>query len=252
MNLPSPSASIEFVRNSFPFPGYFEKKYLPKYVSTIEMIRNHSDLGSSILDFGSGAGEQIAMLSHQGFRCYACDDLQDSWHVEGDNTNLLKEFYQKHQVEFCHIQNGLPFSGMKFDLIMANHVFEHIHNSPRLLAVELLSRLKPGGLLLITVPNSVNLRKRIDVLRGRTNYPPYKDFFLHEGDVWRGHTREYSKGDLMQFAELLDLDVVKLMGVDHMLNKISGAKRLVHKMVSACFPFTKDSLLLLGRKQSEV
>ena len=55
--------------------------------------------------------------------------------------------------------------------------------------------------MLIEVPNAVNLLKRIKVPLGKTNYPPYEEFFTDAH--WMGHVREYSIGDLTALARLL-------------------------------------------------
>jgi SAM-dependent methyltransferase len=45
---------------------------------------------------------------------------------------------------------------------------EHWHRSPKALFHEALTWLRPGGLLVIGVPNCVNLRKRLTVPLGRS------------------------------------------------------------------------------------
>ena len=58
-------------------------------------------------------------------------------------------------------------------MVMSHDVLEHLHHSPRDLLNDLCELIKPNALLFITVPNAVNIRKRIDVLRGKTNLPDY-------------------------------------------------------------------------------
>ena len=83
---------------------------------------------------------------------------------------------------------------------MLNDVIEHLHNSPRSILLALLEALKDEGVLLITVPNAGNIRKRLDLLRGKTNLPPFSQYYWHP-DPWRGHVREYVHGDLEQLAQ---------------------------------------------------
>ena len=70
-------------------------------------------------------------------------------------------------------------------MVMLNHVVEHLHDFPRDLLNDLLTLVKPSGLLFITVPNAGNVRKRLDLLRGKTNLPPYEGYYWYPGR-WRG------------------------------------------------------------------
>jgi ubiquinone/menaquinone biosynthesis C-methylase UbiE len=55
---------------------------------------------------------------------------------------------------------GLPFGDGRFDLVLCNHVIEHIPDLPRALS-ELRRVLRPEGLLLVGVPNEGCLLARI-------------------------------------------------------------------------------------------
>ena len=57
------------------------------------------------------------------------------------------------------------------------------------------------------MPNSVNLRKRIAVLRGRTNYVNAGEFFYSTG-TWRGHVREYTLAETAYIVEQAGFEVV--------------------------------------------
>ena len=46
----------------------------------------------------------------------------------------------------------MPFNDSTFDIVLCNHVLEHIKKHPQALS-EILRVLKPGGLLLVGVPN---------------------------------------------------------------------------------------------------
>jgi hypothetical protein len=70
--------------------------------------------------------------------------------------------------------------------------------------------LKPGGTLVIEVPNAANILKRAKLLFGVTNYPSYATFY--EKDQWVGHVREYTVGDLEQLARRLRLSQWRIEG----------------------------------------
>jgi SAM-dependent methyltransferase len=147
--------------------------------------------------------------------------------------------------------NDLPFEQNSFDMVMCNAVLEHLHESPRDLVNKMMGIVKPNGLFFITVPNAVNIRKRLDVLRGRTNLPPYKAYYWHPGESWRGHIREYVRDDLVQLAEYLDLEVLELRGVDMMLEKLPKLLRRPYLFITKFFDSWKDSWILVGKKKPD-
>jgi hypothetical protein len=132
---------------------------------------------------------------------------------------------------------------------MLTDVIEHLHESPRHLANILLSLLKRNGLLLITVPNAINIRERISVARGRTNYPPFESFFW--SDVWRGHVREYTKAELEALAEGLGRAIDALHACDHMRYKVPRLLRPAYRLITGLFPGWKDSWMLIARKPED-
>ncbi|GAB4278679.1 MAG: hypothetical protein Kow0029_22160 [Candidatus Rifleibacteriota bacterium] len=238
---------IAAMRKDFPFP---EK--LPvgdySYLNVCKIVNTCINPGAEILDFGSGPCDKTVVLSKMGYKCYACDDLNDNWHKESNNRNLIMEFARINNVNFRLVQNSIPdFADGKFDMIMLHDVIEHLHESPKNLLERLKSFLKPGGYFFITVPNAVNIRKRLAVLFGRTNLPPFDEYYSYQG-IWRGHIREYVKDDLVKLCRNLGLEKVELRGCDNMLEKVP---RILHRPYLAftnVFDGLKDSLLLLAKK----
>jgi len=51
------------------------------------------------------------------------------------------------------LRRSVPTEAESYDLVMLNDVIEHLHDSPRELLNDLIILIKPGGYLLITVPN---------------------------------------------------------------------------------------------------
>ena len=235
---------------SFPFPNYIESKELDGVYKTVAKITTkHLEPGSSILDFGSGPCDKIGMLSFLGFDCSACDDLQDDWHKEENNSQKILDYAKSLKIKFYH-SDGKSILQMpdKFDMIMLNDVIEHLHNSPRSLLMPLIANLKVGGILFITVPNAGNIRKRIALLFGKTNFPNFSSYYWSK-DPWRGHVREYVYDDLKELSNFLDLELKILEGRHHMLQKVPKFFLPLYKLITSIFSNWRDSWLLVAQKK---
>src|SRR5438876_4828491 len=155
----------------FPFAGYIEEDS-PGIRNVASTVMRYARPGARVLDFGSGPMDKTAALQLLGYRCSATDDLQDFWHLAGDNRAKILGFAKTMGIDF-HLADRFAFESNSFDMAIMCDVLEHIHDSPRTLLNNLLRIIKPQGYLMILVPNAVNLRKRVAVLCGRTTLPKY-------------------------------------------------------------------------------
>jgi SAM-dependent methyltransferase len=237
---------IEEVTLRFPFRGYMEAN--PDSYDAV--ARNCARLlrpGASVLDFGSGPCDKAAVLSRFGYRCVAVDDLADDWHALGDNRDKILAFAQRAGVRLI-VTDRIPedLEPNSFDMVMLHDVIEHFADSPRNLLLKLLELVKPGGYLYISVPNAVNLRKRLLVLSGRTNYPRFSAYYW--STEWRGHKREYVKDDLERLCGCLGLKKIMLAGQHHRLSALPWWSRGIFRATLGRFDSLRDALALIGQK----
>jgi SAM-dependent methyltransferase len=104
-----------------------------------------------ILDVGCGSGKLLADLREQGWQVYGVD-------------------FSPVAVEYAKNQNGLDvrlgdlfqagYQDGFFDVVMFNHSLEHVYNPLETLK-EARRVLKPGGHLLISIPNAGGLEAKI-------------------------------------------------------------------------------------------
>jgi len=241
--------AIRRVRERFPIKGYMtEIKNQGAYSTIADTALKHLPPGAKVLDFGCGPCDKTAILQALGFSCSGCDDLLEDWHKRPGQRDSIMCFAKESGIDFrLNTGEGFPFDREQFDMVMMHDVLEHIRDTPRELLNDLLELVKPEGLLFITVPNQVNIKKRIEVLLGRTNLTAYETFYW--SDIpWRGHVREYVRDDLVKLSDYLGLEIVELRAVDHMLQKIPPATRGPYRMATALFNGWKDTWLLLARK----
>ena len=251
------AAAIRSTTAAFPLKGLEDRtgsSPLSLYATAATVCR-YLARGSRILDFGSGACHKSAVLQSLGYCVSATDDLGDARPGEAD---LIVSFACQQGVDFTRATRGghLPtlshYAQSSFDMVMLHHVLEHWPHSPRVLCESLLSLCKPGGLLFVTVPNAGNIRKRIALLAGKTNLPPYHDFYWSEVP-WRGHVREYVRGDLVLLSKYLNLEVLELNGIDDLIavQRRHPAVVLPYRLASNVFRGWKDTWKLVARKKRE-
>ena len=249
----SPKTDITQVLNGlkkvFPFEGYIETASdFGRILAAI--VGQYLPPGSKILDFGCGPCDKTALYQRLGYECYGCDDLNDDWHKEGENREAIKRFAESEGICFFQTSNGtLPYDDEFFDGILLVDVVEHLHDSPRRLLNLLITKLKPEGFIFVGMPNSVNIRKRISVLLGRTNYPSLENFYFSK-EPWRGHVREYTLRETITLFRYQNLELVYAKGANMFAHKRIKSKllRLLYLLTTTIFPCLSEGILVIGRK----
>lgn len=240
----TPEQAVAEAEAGFPFKGYFTGDRMA-WLTVARVVAKYLKPGARLFDLGAGACDKTAVAQLLGCQCTAMDDLADDWYKRGDNIERIEKYAASKGIIFSRVFT--PPAADTFDMVMLNDVMEHIHDSPRELLNALVTGLKPGGLLFITVPNLANIRKRIDILRGRSNLPNYDLYYWYRGP-WRGPQREYVRGDLVSMCGNLGVEIVELTTVHHMLGRLPAALHPLYKAVTAVFPAWRDTWLLVARK----
>lgn len=111
-----------------------------------------------LLDVPAGEGALAARLIHLGFDVRCCD--------------LYPEIFRLPEVEIKRGDLGgtLPYGDQEFDYITCVEGLEHIEN-PQQAIREFRRLLRPGGHLIVTVPNILNIEERMKwLLHGYTSH----------------------------------------------------------------------------------
>jgi SAM-dependent methyltransferase len=120
-----------------------------------------------------------------------------------DRSIYLKERFARYNVELrvCDLDDeSLPFDDGFFDAIVFMEVLEHVFRPPSEVLTEVLRLLRPGGKLIMTVPNIVSLRRRMRMLGGRSPLPRPDNQLKKDWVHGHGHIHEY---DLLELVEIL-------------------------------------------------
>src|SRR5262249_3238614 len=106
--------------------------------------------------------------------------------------------------------SALPFPDAGFEAAVSLEVFEHLFQ-PQRCAAEILRVLKPGGVLIVTVPNAAYWRRRVELgLFGRWN-PLGADLSVRQ--PWRDpHIRFFTRGALQSMLTGAGFNPVTVSG----------------------------------------
>ncbi len=133
------------------------------FLHYLENRVSHDTVGPlRYLDAGCGDGINLQWMSgffqeqHIDIRVTALDY----------NPLRIDRVKKRHLAEEAHVASllGMPFNDSTFDMVLCSHVLEHMEKYPQAL-VEIFRVLKPGGLVVIGVPNEgcflAQLRNRV-------------------------------------------------------------------------------------------
>lgn len=103
------------------------------------------------LDIGAGSGDLLKLLKQTwpDLQAEACD-----YHIERfamPDVNIVQLDLNTHP---------LPYQDNSFDLVTCSEVLEHVENYRAVLR-EIHRVLKPGGLMVLTTPNVLNMKSRV-------------------------------------------------------------------------------------------
>jgi ubiquinone/menaquinone biosynthesis C-methylase UbiE len=103
----------------------------------------------SILDAGCGRGFYVKLFAKlEGIRTIAGVDINPDYVAQA--KEITNNFPQV-QIQHASLET-LPFANASFDFIVCSEVIEHVPDESKVLR-ELHRVLKPGGTLVVTVPN---------------------------------------------------------------------------------------------------
>lgn len=163
--------------------------------------------GTCVLEVGCGTARSSLRLSEVGARVFGVDISSKAvqiargiwWH-----TNCAgKAAFIRGDVR------AIPFPSDTFDLVWNSGVLEHFHASERKAILEEMMRVaKPGGAVVVFVPNALNLRWSLKYRLLRT----LESLNLGSGWPW-GREEMFTTWGLKRLFECAGLSRIKLAGV---------------------------------------
>jgi 2-polyprenyl-3-methyl-5-hydroxy-6-metoxy-1,4-benzoquinol methylase len=144
------SRNGDFHRNLDPNWNYY-----PIYINKIEMVdellNQYGSPQTKTLDAGCGEGVLVDKYLSQG------------WDIQGFDKNYASQTVRQ------GLMTSIPFETGTFDQVMCLDVLEHlVFTEQHLALLELKRMVKPGGHLIVSVPNLAHFTARLKLMfRGR-------------------------------------------------------------------------------------
>ncbi len=161
------------------------------------LLRLIDPRGLRILDLGCGGGHNGALLRRAGARSVAG--------VERDADACAMARANLDVVAQCDLAEFDPavFGPEPFDALLASDVLEHLHD-PEIVLERALRQLKPGGLVVASIPNVAHVVVFLNLLRKRW---PRRDSGIFD----RTHVRFFAKHDMIALLEQQGLLVERVV-----------------------------------------
>jgi 2-polyprenyl-3-methyl-5-hydroxy-6-metoxy-1,4-benzoquinol methylase len=160
------------------------------HVEILKMLAGSEPL--RILDVGCSGGHLAELLRDEGHHVTGVDLYESP-----ETSKRVDAFYR------ADLEQGIPAEvGGEFDVAIAADVIEHLRNSDQLLK-QIVGLLKPGGRLLLSVPNFGHWYPRLRTVLGIFDYD-------QRGILDKTHVRFYTRRSLLRAIRKAGFEVQEL------------------------------------------
>jgi ubiquinone/menaquinone biosynthesis C-methylase UbiE len=179
-----------------------------KQIIETELILKEFKEGSDFraLDIGGGLGTNfmaVRKILGSKPKLYLIDKFEE---YTPDNSMGGKErgfeLMKKNDISFIFQDfwenQKLPFENKSFDVVTIFDTIEHLPGNPIGLLREARRILRDGGKIIVSIPNSISIIKRVKLLFGKHPYIPFE---LWISEKYYSHYREYSRKEDIELLE---------------------------------------------------
>jgi len=172
--------------------------------------------GSVIVDVRRGDASHAGAWAKANHRAYRGFDVSEA--------AVALSVKQGYQAEVIQDATRLPLEDASVDTVLCMEVLEHLF-LPNAAVLEMHRVIKPGGALIVTVPNVVHWRNRVDIaLFGR--WHPGGDN-LSVDQPWRDpHMRFFTPNTLARMLQECGMTVLRVDALpEHVFGRMPGLRR---------------------------
>lgn len=134
-----------------------------------------------------------------------------------------------------------------FDTIVASHLLEHV-DDPVALLRHWRTLLRPGGRVLVVVPNATSAHRRLGVAMGLLS--AVTD--LNDGDRMLGHQRVYTEDSLRADVGAAGYDIERCFGVTFKALSNAQLAAMPHTYVDGCLALSGNDVGDMGMQLAAV
>lgn len=190
----NPRPTRDEIARYYPAPYYSQRDSLgTRYRLQAQYVNGTP---GRLLDIGAARGDFLAVMHEKG------------WEVQGIEPSVEAENPYGVPIQRAAFPEESDFPSAHFDAITAWAVFEHLHD-PRSAFVECARLLRPGGVLVIQVPNLRSVHGRLSRME----------------DVPR-HLYFFTPRALHGYADRAGLAVERIEHVTHLVSGASGREAI--------------------------
>mgnify|MGYP001604689539 CR=1 FL=1 len=188
----------------FPIQAAMLQKNLRRYLATLEFSGSRLGWGfkGRVLDYGCGYPVFVRMLRDAGFAADGYEPYAEQNHHEvAAGLDIAANYF-----------TALP-ANAQFDAVTMVDVIEHL-SILRPTMTDVLSRIRPGGYLVVSTPNGLRLSQWLAFVRRKTAHPVAIEKFLQTDNNYVYHQREFTRAELEKTMRHYGLKVVASICVD--------------------------------------
>jgi len=162
-----------------------------RYTFLQEYLGHHILTGAAVLDVGCYPPFLLDWLEKHAMNAFGIASQHES--------------VSRKQVKILNIDfDRFPWKDHMFDAVIFTEVLEHLPFSPMHALVEMHRVLKPGGLLILSTPNTTKLQHRLKLLVGKSTVFPLEQLLAtkpNDNSIYHRHNREYTKQEVETILE---------------------------------------------------
>ncbi len=172
-----------------------------------------------VLDLlGDVHGGSLLDVGPTPFTLYLRQRFPDARVHAVDKTDHLRERFERQGVDFrtCDLggEDSLPFDDDTMDVIIFTEVLEHLFRPPTEVLSDMRRVLRPGGRLIISVPNIASLKKRIAMVLGRSPLQDPDEVMKRGWMHGYGHVHEYTRRELLTVLRRAGFRIDRTCGIN--------------------------------------
>jgi len=194
--------------------------------ATIELIKPLVS-GKDVLNLGLGNGKTSQVLDQH---------VKSQIVVEGSGEIIRSFSFPSGRTDFIESYFEDYSPSKKFDVILANHVLEHVDDPVHLMRHKFTRWIKSDGVIFVTVPNAKSLHRLVGKQMGLLK----SEYDLNQSDINAGHQRVYDIDHLLADILAAGLKTEDFGGYNLKITSLNQMKDWSQDLLNAIFEVSKQ------------